>query len=152
MNLTENTVNQISKHHPRSVNFFQYTSIAYTAEKQSHTVTEKIGCMGAKSFLLETIRFYPSNRSLSYWKHLASIRQIFCPSSERKIGGWISASGTVACSIGYTTHYYNGRTLLHARKSAERRIPALCVDKICQYGIFCYLCIAKSRKTNLFYI
>ena len=32
----------------------------------------------AKSFLLETFRYYPSNRSLSYWKYFATIRQIFC--------------------------------------------------------------------------
>ena len=33
----------------------------------------------AKSFLLETVRFYPSNRSLSYWKYLATIRHFFWP-------------------------------------------------------------------------
>ena len=32
----------------------------------------------AKSFLLETDLFYPSNRSLSYWKLFATIRQISC--------------------------------------------------------------------------
>ena len=32
----------------------------------------------AKSFLLETVRYYPSNRFLSYWKPFATIRETFC--------------------------------------------------------------------------
>ena len=35
------------------------------------------GYLIAKSFLLETVRFYPSNRFLSYWKYFATIRETF---------------------------------------------------------------------------
>ena len=45
-----------------------------------------------KSFLLEIIRFYPSNRSLSYWKLFATIRQIFCfDPVQEKIGRFHNA-------------------------------------------------------------
>ena len=48
--------------------------------------------MIAKSFLLETFRFYPSNRSLSYWKLFATIRPIFfAPIRSRKIAAVFGA-------------------------------------------------------------
>ncbi len=51
----------------------------YSAEKQPDIISKKIRCLSKKSFLLEIVRFYPSNRFLSYWKHFSSIRQIFEP-------------------------------------------------------------------------
>ena len=49
----------------------------YITDKQLDTRSEKFGYLRIKSFLLETDLFYPSNRFLSYRKHLATIRQIF---------------------------------------------------------------------------
>ena len=37
-----------------------------------------------KSFLLETVRYYPSNHFLSYWKQIATIRETFDQLSEHQ--------------------------------------------------------------------
>ena len=58
--------------------------IGYIAEKQQNRYAVKTATPEVKSFLLETIRFYPSNRFLSYWKPFASIRQIFWLDPVRK--------------------------------------------------------------------
>ena len=64
MNLTANTVNQISKHHPRSVNFFQYTSRYRSLRIEPKNLTDRremfpvgkrtVSRIEAISFLLET--------------------------------------------------------------------------------------------------
>ena len=49
----------------------------HPTDKQQDTDGEKFRHLTAKSFLLETVRFYPSNHFLSYWKHFATIRHFF---------------------------------------------------------------------------
>ena len=49
-------------------------TIILLSDKQTDTDIAKSNRMTAKSFLLETDRYYPSNHFLSYWKLFSSIR------------------------------------------------------------------------------
>ena len=51
--------------------------ITHPADSHKDTGVKKTRCQHAKNFLLETFRFYPSNRILSYWKYFATPREIF---------------------------------------------------------------------------
>ena len=60
---------------------------SYNIEIQIGIPKKKGGGGGRKSFLLETVLFYPSNHFLSYWKHFPSIRQISPPFPSGKNRG-----------------------------------------------------------------
>ena len=54
-----------------------------------------------KSFLLEGDCYYPSNRFLSYWKHFATIRQIFLSCAMRKKAGVLSIGIALIGALGW---------------------------------------------------
>ena len=72
----------------------QHPKPSHTTDNQTYTHPTNNGYLRTKSFLLKTVRYYPSNHFLSYWKLLATIRETFGRIHSEKSTRYVEPDGT----------------------------------------------------------